>query len=318
MVVEKQGIASKNLSCLLRSPAVKKVAVHEKGLRGVLFLPPSESPLPVIITLSGSGGGIGENRAQLLASHGFAVFALGYFRVEGLPPFLQDIPLEYFETAFNWIKSQPNLDSSRVGLYGASRGAELALILGAWFPESVRAIVAAVPSSAIYGACGGEATSVHAWVYRGKPLAPPALEFQIREGEGEDASHPIKETPYFLDGMKETERFNAAMIPVEKIRARLLLISGGDDQMWPSALYAFQIEERLRKYHAPISCEHLHYPKAGHGITVPVFPQPDPVIFHPIAKKWFLLGGTKTENGRACQDSWKKLITFFENALWRS
>ena len=80
-------------------------------------MPPCQNPLPIIIVLSESGGGIDENLSQLLSSHGYAVLALGYFGMEGL----QDIPLEYFETAFKWIQSQSNLDGSNMYLWNIKR-----------------------------------------------------------------------------------------------------------------------------------------------------------------------------------------------------
>lgn len=310
---EKQEVASKDIIRLRKSPEVKQIPVQENGLVGILFTPPSEKPLPVIITLSGSNGGLGENRAQLLASHGFAVLALGYFGVEGLPSNLHDIPLEYFETAFNWIKSQPKLDSSHVGIYGTSRGGELALILGAWFPESVQSIAAVVPSSVIYG--GLSETPINAWKYRGKPISPFAPVSFTNSGPGDDAAHPANTLTGFLEGMKNEKAFKAASIPVEKIKASLLVISGGDDQMWPSSIYASQIEDRLQKNKSPIAREYLHYPKAGHGINIPNIPQPGPVYYHPIAKKWFTMGGSIAEDQRASQDSWKQLVEFFEKSL---
>lgn len=278
-------------------------------------MPPSEKPLPVIITLSGSNGGLGENRAQLLASHGFAVLALGYFGVEGLPSNLEDIPLEYFEVAFNWIKTLPNLDSSHVGLYGVSRGGELALILGAWFPESVQSIVAAVPSSVIYG--GLSETPVHAWVYQGKPLTPfaPIDSTDFSNGRGDDAALPACTLTGFLEGMKDKQAFEDASIPVERIQAPLLIISGGDDQVWASSIYASKIEERLKKNHSSIYREYLHYPKAGHGINIPNCPQPGPVYYHHILNKWFTMGGSIAEDQYASQDSWIKLLHFFDKTL---
>lgn len=312
---DKQEIASKEIIRLRKISDVKQIPIRENGLVGILFMPPSEKPLPLIITLSGSNGGLGENRAQLLASHGFAVLALGYFGVEGLPSNLQDIPLEYFENAFNWIKKQPNLDSSHIGIYGASRGGELALILGAWFPESVQSIVAAVPSSVIYG--GLSETPVHAWTYHGKPLAQfaPVPPTDFNNGQGDDADHPANTLIGFLEGMKDKKAFNGASIPVEKIQADLLIISGGDDQMWPSSIYAAQIEDRLKKNHSSILFEHLHYPKAGHGISIPNLPQPGPVYYHPIGKKWFTMGGSIKDDQHASQDSWEKLIQFFQKTL---
>ncbi len=316
-LIDKEEVASKTIVRLIKSEDIKNITIKENGLNGTLFLPPSEKPLPVIIVLSGSGGGIMKEKSQLLASHGFAVFALGYFGMEGLPETLQNIPLEYFEKAFQWIKSQPYLDGSNIGIMGGSRGGELALILGSLFPESVQAIVSVVPSSVIYG---GENQDImplgHAWLYQGKPLAPFAPQSHIdNRTEGKDISNPFKSSPSFLEGMKEKEAFQASFIPVEKIKAPLLLISGGDDQMWPSATYAFQIEEQLRKCNSDIFWQHLYYPKAGHHIAMPFVPWVENICYDPIYNLWRDVGGSKSENYHACQDSWKKLISFFDKFL---
>lgn len=124
----KEQVASRTIFRLPKAPEIQRIPVRENGLMGVLFLPPSKSPLPVIITLNGSNGGLGENRAQLLASYGFAVLALGFFGIDGLPALLENIPLEYFETAFTWLQKSPLVDDSKIGLYRISRGGELALI----------------------------------------------------------------------------------------------------------------------------------------------------------------------------------------------
>ncbi len=311
-----EKIASRELIRLRKAPNVEKIFVQENGLNGILFFPAAEKPLPIIITLSGSNGGYGENRAQLLASNGFAVLALAYFGVEELPPNLQDIPLEYFETAFAWIKKQPQIDSYRVGIYGVSRGAELALILGSLFPQSVQAIAAVVPSSVVYG--GLSETPVNAWLYRGQAVLPfaPVPKTNFSGETGKDPAHPASIVQNFLDGMKDQMAFKAAAIPVEKIQASLLLISGGDDQMWPSSLYAAQIQQRLKENNSTIICQHLHYPKAGHGINIPNIPQPGPVYFHPISKLWFSMGGSAAEDQYASQDSWKNIILFFQTSLF--
>lgn len=299
----------------LKSPDVAKIDVRENGLVGTLFIPPSQNPLPVIITLSGSNGGLGENRAKLLASNGFAVFALGYFGVDGLPSHLQNIPLEYFQNAFVWLKKQPQIDGSHIGLYGVSRGAELALVLGSVFPKDIQTIVAVVPSSVVYG--GLSETPVHAWIYRGKPILPfaPVPSTDFTEGKGSTSDHPANTRQGFLDGMKEQKAFSAAAIQVENIRCPLLLISGGDDQMWPSKLFAEQIIQRLKKEHSKIQAEHLCYREAGHGINIPNLPIPTPIYYHPVSKLWFSMGGSREADAQASEDAWNKLVSFFHTHL---
>jgi dienelactone hydrolase len=315
LYVRNELVKKQTVSCYLKSPDVQRIDVRENGLVGVLFLPPSKHPPAVIITLSGSNGGLSENRAKLLASNGFAVLALGYFGVDCLPSNLQEIPLEYFETAFAWLKKQPNIDSSHIGLYGVSRGAELSLILGSFFPSSVQAIVAIVPSSVVYG--GLRETPVNAWIYEGKPILPFATVSQtdFADGRGKTRENPANTRQSFLEGMKDKGAFAAAAIAVENICCPILLISGGDDQMWPSDLYVQQIIDRLEKKHSSIVCRYLHYPRAGHGINIPNLPIAEPVYYHPISNLWFSMGGTRSADAKASSDSWNKLIAFFHESL---
>lgn len=290
----------------IKAADIQTVELRENGLVGNLYLPSSDHPLPIIITLSGSEGKMSTSRSQLLAAHGFAVLALGYFGLEGLPFTLKEIPLEYFERVFAWLKTQNNVDASRIGLYGISRGAELALILGSLFPESIQSIVAVAPSSAIYGVFGIDA--VHAWLYHGKPIAPLAMVSQPDFRTGNSPANPMTFRQNFLDGINDTS-FEQSLIATEKIQCPILLISGGDDQVWPSDVYASQIMARAKE------CEHLYYPNAGHRIDLPYLPFADPVYYHSYANMWFSFGGTSQANAQACQDSWKKLVAFFQRTL---
>lgn len=311
----KKEIARTDIIRLRQGKDITKKAVRENGLNAIWFSPDSQKTLPCIIVLSGSNGGYGENRAQLLASHGFHVLALAYFGVEGLPSHLQEIPLEYFERAFEWIKKQPRVDKEHIGIYGVSRGAELALILGSWFPDAVQAIVAVAPSCVVHAGLSDK--PVHAWTHRGRPILPFAyVPRMVFNGEvGQDREHLAAIMPSFLQGMKDVTTFEAALIPVEKIKASLLLVSGGDDQMWPSALYAQKIVQRLSDNQSAIFYQHLYYPNAGHGINIPHLPQMGPAYYHPVGKLWMSMGGTAAQDQYASKDSWKKMIDFFHTQL---
>ena len=154
-------------------PGVTRHIVREAGVVGVLFLPPGDGPRPAVMVVSGGGGGIPEVRAAILASHGYAALALGYFAVEGLPRGLVNIPLEYFENAIRRMRSQPWLGDGFLAVWGPSRGGELALLLGATFPD-INAVSAWVPSGVVFWALGlpesGDTRPRAAWTFRGKPL----------------------------------------------------------------------------------------------------------------------------------------------------
>jgi hypothetical protein len=75
--------------------------------------------------------------AALLASRGFATFALAYFDVEGLPSGLYEIPLKYFGKALQLARS-----SSLVGEAAAAWDSVMARLTAA-------AIFAIVPITMI-------------------------------------------------------------------------------------------------------------------------------------------------------------------------
>jgi pimeloyl-ACP methyl ester carboxylesterase len=144
--------------------------VEEEGLVGTLFCPYTPGPHPAVIALGGVGGGLREGGTEALASEGFAAMALAYFGVEGLPRELVEIPLEYFEKAIEWLKSQPEVDSKRIAIVGNSKGGELALLLGATYPEDVKAIVGYAPSAVVW-----QGITFDREVYHAGPRSPWAL-----------------------------------------------------------------------------------------------------------------------------------------------
>jgi len=293
-------------------PQVDVIPIEEEGLYGTLFMPPSDCPQSVVITLSGSNGGTGKGRAALLASHGVATLALGYFSFEGLPKNLENIDLAYFEKVFSWIDDRSEL-SGKIGLYGVSRGAELALLLGSFFPERISAVLAVVPSSVVWGALGNPREA--AWIYEGKPVLPsapfPMAKLDINRGK--DPSDPFSTRHFHMMGRSMVEEWEPAMIPVEKMQGPVLLVSGGDDQMWPSDVFAADLAERLES--ASIPHNHLLYPEAGHGITVPYLPRSNHYL-HPHVQRWFSLGGSRKGDEMASRDFWLKGIEFFRK--WSS
>jgi pimeloyl-ACP methyl ester carboxylesterase len=58
-------------------------------------------------------------------------------------------------------------------------------------------------------------------------------------------------------------------IPVERINGAVLLISGRDDEVWPSTEMADAIMTRFRRHRFAHRFVHLAYDHAGHGIGRP-------------------------------------------------
>ena len=228
---------------------VKRQVVRENGLFGTLFLPSGDGAHPALILVSGSGGGLSETRAALLASRGFATLALAYFNYEGLPKGLANIPLEYFETAIQFLQAHPQINGNAIGVTGGSRGGELSLLLGATFSQ-IKAVAALVPSGYVWGGFDpGSEAACASWTWQGEPLPWVPEDPNFVEGMEDMIARgiPIPLTPGFFKSLKHAgpQTLEAARIPVEQTNGAILLISGEDDQMWPSTHFSNLVVERL-------------------------------------------------------------------------
>ena len=298
---------------------------HGEHTIGRLFIPASresDRPIPVVIVLSGSGGGFDLDKAALLARHGFATLALAYFGISPLPTWLHRIPLEYFEAALQWLAAQPEIDSQRIGILAISRGAELALLLSSMFSQ-IRSVVAYAPSSIAWAASGREKETgelIPSWTYGGKPV--PFVPLPLRQFIFRSAipvallKRPVMFRELFRTGLRNTKAAAAAEIPVERMGGPILLVSGGDDHLWPAAEMSERIIERLKKHRFAHRVEHLHYPKAGHMLRYPYLPTTARQSRHrALRNARYSFGGTASADAEAQADSWRRAIEFLRASL---
>ncbi|HEU0105511.1 MAG TPA: acyl-CoA thioesterase/bile acid-CoA:amino acid N-acyltransferase family protein, partial [Vicinamibacteria bacterium] len=146
-VVDGKVVASATLARQITTDDINVTEVKEDGLVGRLY-EPSGTRHPAVLVLGGSEGGIPPTYASVLAGRGYVTFALAYFRAEGLPKDLVEIPLEYFRSGIEWLRARPSVDPERIAVLGISKGGELSLLLGATWPQ-VKAVIALSPSSGI-------------------------------------------------------------------------------------------------------------------------------------------------------------------------
>ena len=301
--------------------------IDSHGLYGKLFRPVNHRMPPGIIVLGGSGGGLGwsEGMASQLAKLGYAALALAYFNYADLPKALLKIPLEYFAEAFSWMRTQRDIDTEHLTLVGGSRGSELALILGAKFP-AVKAVVCYAPSSVVWGACGGFGVAGKpAWTFEGEPLLPmkPRFSFRVLYEHIKmgvcliSRAPPYRETPHLLRMLNNESAVTQAIIHAENIAGPILLISGDDDQLWPSTFMSEMIVTRLKRLDYPFSVTHMKYRGAGHAINLPDLPpEAYPTrINHPLTHMSYDLGGTPDLNAQAATRAWNEVVTFLQKQV---
>lgn len=292
------------------SSDIDRVSIREGGLVGTFFCNSSTGPLPTIIVLGGSEGGLREGNAALLASYGFNTLALAYFGIEDLPKELVEIPLDYIEKAIDWLKDNTKVDFTRLGILGTSKGGELALLSASMF-SSIKAVVGYVPSGVIFPGISKSVVG-SSWKYKDEILpfaygeVPSEVELELDHAR--EQGKPISWRKVYQSWAEFEE---AAEIPVENIQGSVLLISGGDDQLWPADLLCEKVINRLKEHKHSYTYEHINFPRAGHSIAIPGFPTSQSMV----SSGKLLLGGTPKDNSQAQFEAWENVKAFFKNEL---
>ena len=293
-------------------PGVHRLPIAEDGIIGVLYEPGDGRPHPGLIVLGGSEGGLSESDSAMFASRGFTALSLAYFGAGRMPPTLQNIPIEYFGRAIEWLRRRREVDGCFVGIYGASRGAEAALIAAATY--TVEAVIARSPSHLRWeGVTAGHLPGGPAWTFGGRPLPYVSnyipLTFAATYVWDTLTGTPVRQTPLFLADLAHSKDTASAEIPVERIAGPVLLLSGRDDQIWPSSLMAARLIKRLRQANRPYRDESMTYDGVGHWI---------PLAYVPIRglrqNMKLAIGGTPEGIAKAQADSWPRILRFLADA----
>ncbi len=277
-----------------------------------------------LILLGGSEGGSQITRsAPVYASRGFAVLALPYYSPPGwspsgptppelpaLPQAFAEIPVDRLQQARDWLAAQPEVDASRIGIVGTSKGAEFALLAGTKF-DWVRAIVACVPTDVVWEGWGqgiGPDTKA-SFAWKGEPFAfVPYQDFQ-EEFAGFATGAPVKiRRPHDNGRTAHPQRVAAARIPVERIVAPVLVAGSHDDQVWNSGAMA----EAIATTRAVAGRETvaLVFPEAGHYLGSDGFGPTTQYDAGPMKS-----GGTPAANARAQAQVFTAVMGFLGRVL---
>lgn len=257
---------------LLTMEPARKLTLERDGFIGWYYEPEQDFyEGKALVMVGGSDGYFSLTCliAEQFVKRGLAVLALAYWNRPGLPDAYERIPIEPVEKAALWLK---NNGRSRVGLWGISKGAELALLAGSIFTELISCVVAVCP---INVCCEGMRKSggtsakkmgmlnCSSWSYRGKELPWAGLSFR----KGRIVRDMLREKGVCMRSCYENVVKAApsqAKIKVERINGPVLFLSAEQDGMWPAREAAEAMMKRLDDQRFPYAHAHYHYAYASH------------------------------------------------------
>jgi hypothetical protein len=309
-------VARGDLSLLNGAAPVVTERADGDGMRGAtLSKLHGTDRRPTVIVLGGSEGGdrLARIVAPRLASRGYAVLSLPYYApsylgrsdLRGLPQAFVDIPLERLQEGYDWLVARPNVDVERIGVYGVSKGAELALLAATKF-DWIKAVVAIAPSDVVWEGWGKPnqqpgTRSSFSWRSRALPFVPYG-----NTARDLGAGAIVNWRRIHDCGRDENpKQAIAARIPVETFRGRLLVAGGMKDQVWGSGPMAQNIIQS--RAHAGLKTTGLAFADAGHSLSGHGW--------NPTTQLASAEGGSACGIARAQAQTWSTTLDFLADAL---
>lgn len=213
------------------------------------------------------GSGMNEKHcladSKYLRDAGYSVLVLGFYFWKGMSKKMRAIPVEYVESAVTELK---NNGYEKIGIDGTSKGSEMALIAASMFPE-LSCVIVRVPSHFVSEGLSGSGknkapSGTSCWSYQGKELsyAPyrtrsfNILKMFLREKE-----------MHIITFNRDKDVTPETLIPIENIKAPVLMLSSTHDEVWPSYDSAEYMENKFNEIGFPYPHKHVAYKNMSHA-----------------------------------------------------
>jgi dienelactone hydrolase len=289
--------------------------VHENALVGEFIVPRDSVKQPAVIVLGGFEGGV-PGDAFTFARQGYAAFAVAYFGAQPLPRAADQIPVDSVSRAVDWLVANPEVDPARIGIVGISQGSALALLAAARDPR-IKSVAVVSPTAYVWfsPAYDGQPDR-SSWSQNagGLPFIPPDRSQEEALSKVYDAGGTYAFRDLYDASLAAARPVVVAQatIPVERIRAPLLCVAGGDDREWDSAGACNTIAARRKTAHADAADRVLIEPGVGHIPALSGRAQGDVI---PAGKIKMRMGGDVGANTRGQGDALGAIQTFFAKTL---
>lgn len=242
----------------------------EHGFAGHLAGPDGGSDRAILVIMGGEKSLLpGIKIAERFADYGFLSLAVSLFGAEGIPEAPDRCPLEMFESAVSYLRSKKNI--SHISAYGQSMGSIFAA-LTAQYVGGIENVVMVSPAHVPFEGTTKDKKhmtghSIATW--RGEELPFVTADFSrvnaLRYQNHPAAAHKVTGMwAAFYEAYQDKAREQSALLRIEKTNARVLLIAGGADEMWPAEYSVNVIKESLERSRYGHDFKAIVYPKVSH------------------------------------------------------
>lgn len=284
---------------------------------GSICAPRSPGKHPAIVLLGGSEGGnsTAERLAPIFAQHGYVAVAVAYFGTGGLPKELVDVPVEPVGKAIEAAAERPDVDASRIAVFGLSKGGELALLAASLYSQ-VHAVIADVPSPFAWQGISQRPAAESSWTHDGTPrpyVAYSSAMIQVFSDAFTKHAPLALRAGYDGSMSQNAAQIPAAMFHLENVRGPILFLAAEDDQVWNSVRQSQLGLAYLKDHHHAFADREIDYPDAGHMF---LFATPErPFLSAPFGGLTLEFGGTPAGNVAAAKAAWPQIFAFLDGAF---
>ena len=240
-----------------------KYTYLQDGFSGVLYDVGNGDDRLLIVIQGLKGLELPERYAQLFADKGFSTLAMSYYGGTGQKKNMRAIPLEQFQAACDMMKEY---GYKRIGIYGNSKGAGIALLAASVVLDISLVIAASSFGHIMQGTGKPDEDTCKAMVsYKGQDF-PYVEKGKLMSDFMKRCIHEKKiRLLYFFDewdqkGTEENE------IPVERINGDILLLTSTHDESVPAKRDAELLVKRLQRNNFKYNYRHINSETGSHNL----------------------------------------------------
>ncbi len=234
--------------------------IDNNRAQGFHMIPSEKTSKGIVIVFGGSEGSSSYENAYEIYSRGYEVLSLYFFGQKNQTENLSKVDISFFEDVEDYIEKE-HIDSSPMTIKGASKGAELGLVLTQYY--NIDNLVLYTPSTYVFqGLDMSEPAS--SWIYDGSELPYGSFDKMSAKGMRDMfgamiLNYPISFRETYKSVVKDLTLNDDRWIYKKPIDGNILIFAGDDDQMWN----ADEMGETLKNEY-PEQVEFHLYKDAGH------------------------------------------------------